>query len=388
MKLLLLSPSLSMRMGGSISSVTLLAKILARDHEVEVWTTDHEAEHWDSSLRDTCKVRAFPLVFHRFFVAPAMLPALLREARGFDLVNVFHFWTFTGLLGGLLAPLLQTPVVIHTQGILLPVALRHHVWRKRLARCLGGRWLLNRYSAAIACNSVELEFIRQWGFRNAMYVLPTTVMPMAAVRGLMRKRLGLSGDIRIVAYLNRFDPIKRVVDLCRAFRIVQNQRDDTVFLMAGDAATPHGREAQEYAKKAGLRARFLGHLEPEEKWGLLADADVLCQYSAQEGHSNALTEALAAGVPVVASRGCNFEEIGRDRAGLIVDSVEEMANATMRLLEDDELRRRMSANALQLARKYSPEAITATYLGIVNECRSAGAPAAGPAAPVHTGSRS
>lgn len=375
-------------MGGSITSVTLVAKMLAHDHEVEVWTTDHEAKHWDPILRDICKVRAFRLMFGRFFVAPGMLPALLREIHGFDAVNVFHFWTMVGLLGGLLAPFLKVPVFIHTQGILLPVALRHHGWRKRLAHCLGGCRLLNRFPAAIACNSVELQFIRKWGFRNAMYVLPNIVIPIAAGRGLMRRRLGLSADIRIVAYLNRFDPIKRVVDLCRAFRSVQNKCDDTVFLLAGDAATPQGREVQTYVKKAGLRALFLGHLGPEEKWDLLADADVLCQYSAQEGHSNALTEALAAGVPVVASRGCNFEEIGEAGAGFIVDSVEEMAKATTRLLEDDELRRRMSANALQLAKNYMPEAAAASYLRIFNECRSAQTPAEGTAAPVHTVARS
>jgi len=379
---------MSVRMGGSITSVTVLAKLLARDHEVEVWTTDHEAKHWDPILRDICKVRAFRLMFHRFFVAPGMLQALLREMNGFDAVNVFHFWTMTGLLGGLLAQFQQGPVFIHTQGILLPVALGHHKWRKRLIQFLGGRWLMNRFPAAVACNSVELQSVRQWGFRNAMFVLPNSVIPIAAVRGLMRKQLGLSEDIRIVAYLNRFDPIKRVVDLCQAFRIVQNSRDDTVFLLAGDAATPHGLEVQAYAKGVGLRARFLGHLGPQEKWNLLADADVLCQYSAQEGHSNALTEALAAGVPVIASRGCNFEEIGKEGAGFIVDSVEEMANATTQLLEDDELRRRMSANALQLAKSYTPDATAAKYLRIFNECRSAMAPVGGPAATVHTVSRS
>lgn len=379
---------MSSRMGGSIASVCALAKLMSHDHDVELWTTDHEAQCWDPRLRDNCKVRAFRLVFERFFVAPGMLPALLREMNGFDAVNVFNFWTMTGLLGGLLAPFLQVPVFIHTQGILLPVALRHHGWRKRLARSLGGRWLLNRFSAAIACNSIELQFIRQWGFRNAMYVLPNAVIPIAAGPGAMRRRLGLSEDIRIVAYLNRFDPIKRVVDLCRAFRIVQNRCDDTAFLLAGDAATPHGLEVQAYAKEVGLRACFLGHLDPDEKWNLLADADVLCQYSAQEGHSNALIEALAAGVPVIASRGCNFAEIGTEGAGFNVDSVEEMANATIRLLEDDGLRRQMSAQALQLARKYTPEAAAKMYLRIYNECRSPGIPAAVDAAPVHPESRS
>jgi glycosyltransferase involved in cell wall biosynthesis len=168
---------------------------------------------------------------------------------------------------------------------------------------------------------------------------------------------------------------------------VQDRCENVVFLLAGDAATPYGREVQAHAARAGLNARFLGHLGLQEKWSLLADADVLCQYSAQEAHSNALTEALTAGVPVIASRGCNFEEIGKESAGFIVDSVEEMANATTRLLEDDELRSRMAANALQLAQNFTPEAAARSYLQIFNECRSASSLAAGPAAPAHTESR-
>jgi glycosyltransferase involved in cell wall biosynthesis len=386
-RVLLITPSMSVRMGGSITSVTMLAKLLSRDHQVEVWTTDHEADHWDPTLSDTCRVRAFQLVFERFFVAPGMLPPLLREMSGFDVVNVFHFWTMTGLLGGLLEPFQQVPVFIHTQGILLPVALNHHGRRKRLAHFWGGCWLLNRFHGAIACNAVEVQFIRQWGFRNAIYVLPNAVMPVAVERGVMRRRLGVPEDTRIVAYLNRFDPIKRVVDLCRAFRMIQTRCDKTVFLLAGDASTPHGLKVQAYAKEVGLRARFLGHLGPEEKWNLLADVDVLCQYSAQEGHSNALTEALAAGVPVVASRGCNFDEIGTEGAGFNVDSIEDMANATTRLLEDDGLRRQMSVNALQLGQNYTVEATSARYLQIYNECRSARGPAAG-ATPVRTESGS
>lgn len=373
MRILLLTPSISVRMGGSITSMIALAKLLSRDHEVEVWTTSHDVKNWDTALCDVCEVRGFRLVSERFFVAPGLLPALMREIRRFDVINVFHFWTMTGVLGGLIAPLLECPVFIHTQGILLPVALEHHGWRKRLAKLLGAGRLLNRFRAAVACNQVELQFIRRWGFRNRVYVLPNAVDPIAAERGVLRRRLGLPDHSRVVVYLNRFDPIKRVVELCRAFRLVQDCHDNAVFVLAGDAATPYGREVRAYAEDIGLRAHFVGYLGPQEKWYLLADADVLCQYSAQEAHSNTLTEAIAAGVPVIVSRACNFEQIGTASAGFVVDSVEEMAGATARLLADDHLRRRMSINALRLARDYTPEVVAATYTCIVSECRSSGA---------------
>ena len=379
---------MSSRMGGSIASIGTLAKVLSREHTVEVWTSDHDSEYLDPAVSSVCTVRMFRLASKPFFLAPGLLPALISEGRKFDAFNVFHFWTFTGLVAGLILPFQQAPSFIHTQGIFLPVALRHHRRRKQVARLLGAARLLSRFTAVIACNPVEVPAIRKWGSPKTIHVLRNPVIPVPAERGGLRGRLGLSEDVRVVAYLNRFDPIKRVVELCQAFRVVQDRCQDTVFVLAGDAATPYGREVQAYAARSGLRARFLGHLGLRDKWSLLADADVLCQYSAQEAHSNALTEALSAGVPVVASRGCNFDEIGTEGAGFNVDSVEEMANATIRLLEDDGLRGRMSAQALQLARNYTPEAAAKTYLRIYNECRSPGIPAVGDAAPVHPESRS
>jgi len=372
--ILLVTPTLSVRMGGSVASMIVLAKSLALKHQVEVWTTDYEFLQSDTTLRAACEIRVFRLVSDHFFLAPGMLPTLLRDHSRFDAISVFHPWTMTGLVGGLVAPSAQCPVLIHTQGMLLPVALGHHAVRKRLAVALGARHLLNRFTAAIACNPVELPSIRRWGFRKPVHVLPNAVIPVATKRGVLRTELDLPEDVKIVAYMNRFDPIKRVIELCGAFRSVQDCVEGVVFLFAGDATTPYGREVQTCAARAGLRARFLGHLGPKEKWNLLADANVLCQYSAQEGHSNSLTEALAAGVPIVASRPCNFSEIGTKGAGFVIDSVEEMAEATVRLLADDYLRRTMSANALQLAQNYTPKAVAATYARIVGECASSGAP--------------
>lgn len=384
MRILLLTPSLSRRLGGSIASVIVLAELLARHHEVEVWTSDHDFRYCDATLCHVCKVRMFRLASERFFLAPGMAPALLRERNRFDVINVFGLWTITSLLGALISPIAKPPVFFHTQGILLPVALSHHSTRKRLAGVLGVRRMANLFTAAVACNAVEYPSIRQWGFRKPIHILPNAVIPIAATRGALRRALDLPDNVRIVAYLNRFDPIKRVMELCRAFRVVQNSAEGVVFLLAGDADNSYGRNVQAYAADAGLRARFLGHLGQKEKWDLLADADVLCQYSAQEGHSNALTEALMAGVPVVASRGCNFEQIGTEGAGFVVDSVEEMAEATARLLADDHLRGRMSANALLLARNYTPEVIAATYIRIANRYLLSGAPDAPEVTPANT----
>jgi glycosyltransferase involved in cell wall biosynthesis len=382
--ILFITKSLSVREGGSVTSIYMLAKSLSLQHTVTIWTTDHDIYHLDPSLYEVCKIRVFRCLFGGLFFSTRAGTTLSREICPFDVINVFGFWTVVALLSAWVAPTAQGAVFLHTQGIFLPVALAHHPRRKRLAGALFARRLVNRFSAAIVCNMVEVPHTRQWGFRKPVYVLQNPVVPMAAQRGVFRRALDLPDNIKIVAYLNRFDPIKRVLELCRAFRLVQDSAGDVVFLLAGDATTSYGQEVQAYAASSGLRARFLGHLGLEEKWELLADADVLCQYSAQEAHSNALTEALAAGVPVVASRSCNFARIGSEGAGFVIDSVEEMADATLRLLVDEDLRRRTSSNAFRLAQNYTPEAVAEAYARIVIQHTSSGAAASPPPRPAHT----
>ena len=367
MRVLLVTPSMSALMGGVTVSIGLLAQVLSRKHEVEIWTTTHQSDRIVPALAQAARVRFFPLALRPCFVAPKLVSEVRALGNRFDAINVFHFWTFFGLLGALAASSHRNPIFIHTDGIFLPAALRHHSWKKALARLAGARALLNQFTAAIACNAIEVPAIREWGFRKPVHVLPNAVLPHKAVPGAFRLRHSIPTHAPLVAYLNRFHPIKRVVELCRSFEKVQAANLNVVFVLAGDCSGSYGREVRALAECTGLQARFVGHLTDIEKWELLADADVLCQYSAQESQSNALTEALAAGVPVVISRGCNFESVAAADAGIVVDSVEEMAQATTALLANPGVRARMGQHASEfVSANFGPNAIRRTYEDIIS----------------------
>jgi glycosyltransferase involved in cell wall biosynthesis len=179
-------------------------------------------------------------------------------------------------------------------------------------------------------------------------VLPNFATVRNIPRGKFRSRLGISADTPIVGYCNRFDPIKRVDELCEGFRDMQRRNEQIRFVLAGDYDNNYGRAVKAKAAAIGLQADFVGHLSGDEKWEFLADCSVLCQFSIQEGHSNAILEALASGVPVVVSRGCNAPEVAERHAGMIVDSVSELSVAAGAIVENPELRSEMSRNAKAL----------------------------------------
>ena len=96
----------------------------------------------------------------------------------------------------------------------------------------------------------------------------------------------------------------------------------------------------------------------------IARADVFALTSRYEGFGNVLVEAMACGVPVVATSSPGTTEIvspGLD--GLLVESHEPavMAAALARVLSDDELRQRMSQAARVAAERFALPSIAAAY---------------------------
>jgi glycosyltransferase involved in cell wall biosynthesis len=112
-------------------------------------------------------------------------------------------------------------------------------------------------------------------------------------------------------------------------------------------------ELQKLTKELGLadRVRFTGLLAGNERLSALAGASVYCHTSEHEGHSVAITEALACGKPCVVTRGCHLDQIERAHAGYVVDpDPTAVAGAIERLLNDRTLSARMGENAAFLVR--------------------------------------
>lgn len=118
--------------------------------------------------------------------------------------------------------------------------------------------------------------------------------------------------------------------------------------LVGDGPERPALEAM--AGRLGLddRVRFAGALPADETLALYGDADVFCLPSFAEGLPVVLMEAMAAGVPVIASRTSGTPELVEDGVtGLLVEpgAPRDVANALTALAGDLELRRRLARAA-------------------------------------------
>ncbi len=131
-----------------------------------------------------------------------------------------------------------------------------------------------------------------------------------------RAALDLDADTPVVLAAGRLVPIKRFDLLLEAFADVVRANPKAVLLLAGDGAPEERARLEELARPLGSSVRFLGWRTdlPE----LFAAADVLALSSDNEGTPVAVIEALAAGLPVVATRVGGVEDVASPEVATLV----------------------------------------------------------------------
>jgi glycosyltransferase involved in cell wall biosynthesis len=154
--------------------------------------------------------------------------------------------------------------------------------------------------------------------------------------------LGLPSNSRLIGAVGRLWPQKRIKDLIWAADLLKSTRDDTHLLIVGDGPQRSRLERYRDQNQIADRVHFVG--ERDDVPRLMQHFDVLWLGSEYEGQSNAILEAMAAGIPVVAT------DIAGNR-DLVVDGVTgflvpvgdrfEFTRRTHWLFDDEGLRRRL-----------------------------------------------
>lgn len=177
----------------------------------------------------------------------------------------------------------------------------------------------------------------------------------------------------LVACVGRFTAVKRQEDLVAAVALLRDQGVDVRLRLAGDGPLLETVRAQVATLGLEDRVTLHGTLAPPAVSQLLADADIACMPSSQEGMPGAVMEAMASGLPVVGTRVNGIAELVRDgETGLLVAARDPaaLAGALARLATDAQLRHRMGAAGRrriveELSLEQMVEATTRLYLELV-----------------------
>ncbi len=178
------------------------------------------------------------------------------------------------------------------------------------------------------------------------------------------------GDRKVVLFVGRLAEIKGVNYLIEAMRQVQG----AVLVIAGKGDREEELRAQ--AENLGDKVLFIGAKTHEELADIYASADIFVAPSVtvkgggKEGFGLTIIEAMASGVPVIASKTGGITDIlSHEVNGLLVEekNVDQIAALIKRLMEDMDLRETLVQNARETAQRYSYSNIAARYFELIEE---------------------
>jgi glycosyltransferase involved in cell wall biosynthesis len=176
-------------------------------------------------------------------------------------------------------------------------------------------------------------------------------------------RREIPGTILFAGWIN---PRKNLLGLIKAFAKLLEFGVSATLNVAGEAQPKYKEYVQEVRRTIGAlglegKVRLLGRLNQAEVAKELSQASILVLPSRQENAPMVIAEALAAGVPVIASNLCGIPYmIQNGQNGHLVDpeDTEEMAGRIAKVMMDTDLRQKMSTAARRAARsRFHPDAV-------------------------------
>ena len=195
-------------------------------------------------------------------------------------------------------------------------------------------------------------------------------------RGNLRAQLGLPDDAFVFLCVARHHPQKDFSTLFGAFRRLLDRTDRPVVLAVAGRGAP---DLHECAAAAGVgeRVRFyefgldpgqaVPPTPPQGLVDLYRASDGFVLSSLLEGFSSALVEAMAAGLPVVATKAPGIREVVTDGVTALLRSCGDaggLADALWQVMSDEGLRHRLVTAAHRTVRAYEWPAITAEYVSL------------------------
>jgi len=339
--------------GTEVATYHMAEHLAQRGHEVYVITSLDEGLP-EVSCERGFHIHRLPRIEIRFIGGLIFWADIIRELRKIkpDIVHAQSF--IIGMPALLSNKLLKIPYVIYGRGsdVYLPG------WFTKLT----AKTILKNASAVIALT----EHMK--GAMQALYSRDVVVVPnginLEEDTGRQSERRNPSERI---LFVGRLHPVKGTRYLLGAMSIVHRDMPRTKLVLVGDGEERELLES--LTDSLGLRecVEFAGRVPHDRVQDYMNQAEVFVLPSLSEGFPVTILEAMACGLPVVATRVGGIPDIIEDGTnGYLVDAMhqEQIAEALLKLLQGEQLRKEMSDNNREGVRRYRWDAVAATLEGV------------------------
>ncbi len=200
--------------------------------------------------------------------------------------------------------------IVSPRGMLSNWSLNHSRLKKRIVWWLYQRRDLKSADGFHATSQLEADELRQLGFNQPAAVIPNGV----SFPSEMPTRTNFGKKTAL--FLSRIHPKKNLLNLVRAWKNA-NPPNHWELVIAGPNENGHQQVIESEIAKLEIQeqVRFVGSINDSDKWKFFANADLFVLPSYSENFGIVVAEALAAGIPVIATTGTPWSVLNEQHLG-------------------------------------------------------------------------
>jgi len=364
MKIAILTPLFPPKhIGGLEIAAYNIAKHLAKKHEVYVITSI------DKGLpKESTEVGFY---VHRFKTSNIpIIRTVLYYIKSFFIIreinpDIVHVQTiFLALSGLLVKKFLHKPYIVYGRGSDV-----YFSWR---FKNLISKPILKNADAVIALTGDMKREIRGICNRD-VFIIPNGI-DLERFENLSKEDLRNKLEIKeenIILFVGTLRLVKGVRYLIEAMKTITDKNKNSRLFIVGDGE--ERKYLEDLVRNLSLEkcVTFIGKVPNDEIPKYMAASDVFVLPSLSEGFPVTVVEAMASGLPIVATTIRGLPEIIKDgKNGFLVEpkNPEQIAEKVLLLLENDELRERISEKNKEKAKGYSWEAVIEKLERVYEHC--------------------
>ena len=295
--------------------------------------------------------------------SPALLFALRKQIKNYNAKQIIHihsWWNLVTIFSCLVAKLNRVPVVLSPRGMLTNYTQNNrNSFFKAALHTLIGKSLL-QYVHIIASSEQERDDVMQFIKPKSITILPNLVsLPV-----IVDQTLANDNQIFKLLFLSRIEE-KKGLDIL--FDALADLKIDWTLSIAGNGDDAYIELLKLKAQhlKIDSRISWLGHVNNNDKFAILANHDLLVLTSYNENFANVVIESLHVGTPVLVSKEVGLSKyiVATDLGFVTTLAASQIAETIQTTYNDVSKRQKIRAQApTAISKDFDEQALTKKYL--------------------------
>lgn len=248
----------------------------------------------------------------RLFTHFGLLWHILRNYSQYSLFHFHDVFIIPQIISSYILRLFKKPYIVSPHGVLDPVRLQKKNVVKKLLKPFVDD-MLHHAKALVATSEKEANILKKHGYKNVVTIY--NGVAMTETKNNHEFKRFQNNELLTILYIGKLHPQKGLFELLQALTLTNQQFQ---LLVAGPDDGDKDRLANFVATNKLSNVHFLGFVNESDKESLYEVADLFIHPSHSEGFSISILEALSHELPVLITEACNFPDVEKYNAGIII----------------------------------------------------------------------